>query len=32
MELGWEALTVPGSIHWNAGDEFEPARKASLGN
>jgi Zn-dependent M28 family amino/carboxypeptidase len=32
MELGWEALTVPGSIHWNAGDEFERARKASLGN
>jgi Zn-dependent M28 family amino/carboxypeptidase len=32
MELGWEALTVPGGIHWNAGDEFERARKASLGN
>jgi Zn-dependent M28 family amino/carboxypeptidase len=32
MELGWEALTTPGGIHWNAGDEFEAARKASLGN
>ena len=32
MELGWEALTAPGGIQWNAGDEFEAARKASLGN
>jgi len=30
MELGWEALTAPQTIRWNAGDEFEPARKASL--
>ena len=30
MELGWQALTAPSSIHWNPGDEFEPARKASL--
>jgi len=30
MELGWEALTAPGMIQWNAGDEFEAARKASL--
>ncbi len=30
MELGWEALTAPKAIEWNAGDEFEAARKASL--
>ena len=30
MELGWEALTAPKAIQWNAGDEFEAARKASL--
>ncbi len=30
MELGWEALTAPQTIRWNAGDEFEPARKTSL--
>jgi Zn-dependent M28 family amino/carboxypeptidase len=29
MELGWEALTAPKQIEWNAGDEFEAARKAS---
>jgi len=29
MELGWEAVTAPSTIHWNAGDEFEAARKAS---
>lgn len=29
MELGWEALTAPSTIHWNSGDEFEAARKAS---
>jgi Zn-dependent M28 family amino/carboxypeptidase len=29
MELGWEALSAPDSIHWNAGDEFEAARKAT---
>ncbi len=31
MDLGWQALTVPGSIRWNAGDEFAAARKASGG-
>ena len=30
MELGWEAVTAPKAIEWNAGDEFERARKASL--
>lgn len=30
MELGWEAISAPATIHWNAGDEFEAARKASL--
>ncbi|MCU1319263.1 MAG: peptidase [Edaphobacter sp.] len=30
MELGWEALNAPTTIRWNAGDEFEAARKASL--
>ncbi len=30
MELGWEALSAPDTIHWNTGDEFEAARKASL--
>jgi Zn-dependent M28 family amino/carboxypeptidase len=29
MELGWEAITAPSTIRWNAGDEFEAARKAS---
>jgi Zn-dependent M28 family amino/carboxypeptidase len=29
MALGWEALTAPKIIEWNAGDEFEAARKAS---
>ena len=29
IELGWEAVSAP-AIHWNAGDEFEAARKASL--
>ncbi len=29
MELGWEALSAPATIRWNAGDEFEPARKSS---
>ncbi|NYF78114.1 M28 family peptidase [Granulicella arctica] len=29
MELGWEALAAPATIHWNASDEFEAARKAS---
>jgi Zn-dependent M28 family amino/carboxypeptidase len=31
MELGWQALTAPAMIQWNAKDEFEAARKASLG-
>jgi Zn-dependent M28 family amino/carboxypeptidase len=26
MELGWEALSAPGRIEWNAGDEFGAAR------
>jgi Predicted aminopeptidases len=30
MDLGWEAVSAPSTIHWNAGDEFEAARKASL--
>jgi Zn-dependent M28 family amino/carboxypeptidase len=29
MVLGWEALTAPKIVQWNAGDEFEAARKAS---
>ena len=29
MEVGWEALNSK-PIEWNTGDEFEPARKASL--
>lgn len=29
MTLGWEALTAPKVVQWNAGDEFEAARKAS---
>jgi len=29
MELGWEAISAPQTIQWNAGDEFEAARKAS---
>jgi Zn-dependent M28 family amino/carboxypeptidase len=31
MDLGWQALTAPTTINWKANDEFEPARKASLG-
>jgi len=30
MELGWEAVSAPATIHWKSGDEFEAARKASL--
>jgi Zn-dependent M28 family amino/carboxypeptidase len=30
MELGWEAISAPKTINWNAGDEFEVASKASL--
>ncbi len=29
IELGWEAVSAPATIRWNAGDEFEAARKAS---
>lgn len=29
LELGWEALSRPTTIQWNAGDEFEAARKHS---
>ncbi len=31
MELGWQALTAPTTIIWKPNDEFEPARKTSLG-
>ena len=31
MELGWEALSAKTTVEWKAGDEFEAARKASLG-
>ncbi|MDP9038761.1 MAG: M28 family peptidase [Acidobacteriota bacterium] len=31
MELGWQALTAPSSVSWKAGDEFEAARKSSVG-
>jgi Zn-dependent M28 family amino/carboxypeptidase len=31
MELGWEALNAPKTVEWKAGDEFEAARKMSLG-
>jgi Zn-dependent M28 family amino/carboxypeptidase len=30
LELGWEALSSPGTVGWQAGDEFEAARKRSL--
>ena len=30
MELGWEAISAPHTIRWKTGDEFEPARTASL--
>ncbi len=30
MDLGWRAMSAPGPITWNAGDEFEAARKASM--
>ena len=32
MEVGWEVLAAPKSISWKPGDEFEAARKASLGH
>lgn len=31
FELGWEALTAPEAVSWRLGDEFEAARKKSLG-
>ncbi|HWW96944.1 MAG TPA: M28 family peptidase, partial [Edaphobacter sp.] len=31
MDLGWQALTATTTINWLPKDEFEPARKASLG-
>jgi Zn-dependent M28 family amino/carboxypeptidase len=30
MELGWQVLNAKSTISWNAGDEFERARKASM--
>jgi hypothetical protein len=32
MELGWEVVSADKTISWKAGDEFEAARKASVGN
>ena len=29
MDLGWQALTAKGTVGWQAGDEFEAARKAA---
>jgi Zn-dependent M28 family amino/carboxypeptidase len=29
MELGWEVVSAPATIQWNAGDEFEPARRGN---
>lgn len=31
MDLGWQAISAPTTINWLPKDEFEPARKASLG-
>ncbi len=31
MDLGWQALSQPETIHWRPGDEFEAARKISSG-
>jgi Zn-dependent M28 family amino/carboxypeptidase len=31
MDLGWQALTASTTISWKPNDEFEPARKTSLG-
>ena len=30
IELGWQAISAPSTVDWQRGDEFEPARKASL--
>lgn len=32
MDLGWQALAAPATVSWHAGDEFEAARKKSLGH
>jgi Zn-dependent M28 family amino/carboxypeptidase len=29
IDLGWQAITLPHTIEWKPGDEFEAARKAS---
>jgi hypothetical protein len=31
MELGWEALSAPGTVMWRKSDEFEGARMKALG-
>ncbi len=31
IDLGWQVITAPATVRWNAGDEFEAARKASGG-
>ena len=31
MDLGWQASAAPGEVTWQPGDEFEAARKRSLG-
>jgi Zn-dependent M28 family amino/carboxypeptidase len=31
MDLGWQALNLPQTVEWKAGDEFEAARKKSEG-
>jgi Zn-dependent M28 family amino/carboxypeptidase len=31
FELGWDALMAPAAIRWQVGDEFEAARKKSVG-
>jgi len=30
MALGWQALQAPETVNWQAGDEFEAARKKSI--
>jgi Zn-dependent M28 family amino/carboxypeptidase len=32
LELGWQVISAPATIHWKSGDEFEAARKASQAN
>jgi Zn-dependent M28 family amino/carboxypeptidase len=32
LELGWQVISAPATIHWKPGDEFEAARKASQGH